>query len=414
MFSNAGTLLDRLQGLFSKGFLVGGIVPLVLLFFINWGLLYFFYHDLYTAWLPYVLPPNEGEILYWVKVVLILFTGGLVIWNLNPWFRQLLEGRFWPRFFYNWLRNVQYDKRKKMVAEKENMDLVLFDYRTKVEEWIQKLVNARSGKAAEPEAPVSDDLEKAFTKLRNSTRSAAIIPFKDMEDFAKELEKELQNTAKVGKGLDAIHTGLVKLLRETRSNLEYRYDRLVVDMKQRFPSEDGGLGPTSMANFSMVHREYGGKRYGLDIEHFWIRLLKVIRGDKDFYPMLEESKNQLDFSIAFTIVLGVTTLIWIILGFCAEGFWPFTLVAVLGPIATNIAYQVAIQSYRGFTEVVRSAIDLNRFQLLQLLHIELPGDGATEKALWKKLETGDDTLSYQHPAPAAKKEAVAEDGEAFG
>jgi|GEM_PF-1318228 len=413
MFSNAGTLLDRLQGLFSKGFLVGGIVPLVLLFFINWGLLYFFYEGLYKAWLPVVLPPKEGEIMYWVKIVLILFTGGLVIWNLNPWFRQLLEGRFLPKFLYNWLRNVQYDWRKKLADEKENISQVVVDYRTDVDEWIRRFTVARSGKESEKGVPVADNLKKAFTTIRNNSRSAAIISFDTMEAFAKELEKELQNAVKVGKELDNIHTGFVKLLRETRSNLEYKFERLIVDMGQRFPSEEGGMGPTSMANFSMVHREYGAHRYGLDIEYFWIRLLKVIRGDKDFYPMLEEAKNQLDFGIAFTIILGVTTVVWLPLSFCAAGFWPFTLVVSLGPLATHIAYQVAVQSYRGFTEVVRSAIDLNRFQLLTLLHVELPADPTDEKALWQKLETGDDTLSYRHPSPAAKG-AAQEDSEAFG
>lgn len=100
MFSNVGSLLDRLQGLFSKGFLVGGLVPLVLLFFINWGLVYYFFPSLYAEWLHVVEPPKGNEILYWVKVVLIVFAGSLVIWNLNPWFRQLLEGRFLPEFLY--------------------------------------------------------------------------------------------------------------------------------------------------------------------------------------------------------------------------------------------------------------------------------------------------------------------------
>lgn len=413
MFSNAGTLLDRLQGLFSKGFLVGGIVPLVLLFFINWGLLYFYYEDLYKAWLPFVLPPKEGEIMYWVKIVLILFTGGLVIWNLNPWFRQLLEGRFLPKAIYNWFRNVQYDKRNVLTREKENMDRVLYDYRTGVDKWITRFSTARFGKKSEKEGEAPPALKIAFKETRDKTRSAAIMPFETMEAFAKELEKELQATGKVSKELDALQTGFEKLFQETWSNLEYRYDRLIVDMRQRFPSEDGGLGPTSMANFSMVHREYSAYRYGLDIEHFWIRLLKVIRGDKDFYPMLEEAKNQLDFGIAFTIILGATTLLWIPLSFMAEGWWPFLLVATLGPLATKIAYQVAVQSYRGFTEVVRSAIDLNRFQLLTLLHVELPADATTEKALWQKLETGEGNLTYQHSKPSAKEPAE-ERSDAFG
>ena len=86
MFSTVGSLLDRLQGLFSKGLVVGGLIPLLFLFFINWGLLYYFFPASWVNWSVFVLPPKDGGILYWTKVALIFFIGGLVLWNLNPFF----------------------------------------------------------------------------------------------------------------------------------------------------------------------------------------------------------------------------------------------------------------------------------------------------------------------------------------
>ncbi|HEX2607733.1 MAG TPA: hypothetical protein VHK91_10155, partial [Flavisolibacter sp.] len=74
-----------------------------------------------------------------------------------------------------------------------------------------------------------------------------------------------------------------------------------------------------------------------------------------------------------------------------------------------IAYQVAVQSYRGFTEVVQSAVDLNRHKLLTLLHITPPVDSEKEKELWRELSKANPKLTYDYkkeeapPAPAPVK-----------
>jgi hypothetical protein len=44
-----------------------------------------------------------------------------------------------------------------------------------------------------------------------------------------------------------------------------------------------------MANLTGVHREYGLQRYGMDIEVFWLRILKFVKADAQFYPIHVES-----------------------------------------------------------------------------------------------------------------------------
>jgi hypothetical protein len=401
MFSNAGTLLDRLQGLFSKGFIVGGIVPVVLLFFINWGLLFYFFPMTYESWASYIVPPKNQEILYWAKVILILFVGGLVFWNLNPWLRQFMEGRFLPQKLRRWLSSELGRRFKDLFKKRDQLAIELFDYRKNVPGWEDELAVARQAGSGKPGGPVSKKLKEAFGLLTDLHNSFEDVPFPGINDVFKILKKELAEKSTKGNELDKIHTGFIKLANEAWMNLENKYDKLSTDLRQRFPDDFGRIGPTSMANFAEVHRDYGLDRFGLDIELFWIRLLKVIRGDADFYPMLEEAKNQLDFSIALTSVLGVTTMVWVPLSLFADGFWPFVLIGFLGPVATTISYHVAVQSYRGFSEVVRSAIDLNRFKLLELLHVALPSDSEMEKKLWKELAEGKSVIVYKHGAAPA-------------
>lgn len=288
-----------------------------------------------------------------------------------------------------------------MVVERDKLALELFDYRTNTSGWKTELDELSKQGAGKPEKPVSSELMADFKELKKLHRSSENIPYQKLLEVYSKLKDEVVQKPSSAKDLGTLKTDFGKLVREARLNLEHRFSQLHVDVLQQFPEDYGRIGPTRMANFSFVHREYCVKRFGLDIEYFWVRLLKIVRNDATFYPMLEEAKNQLDFSVAFTTVLALTTLVWIQGSLAAAGWLPFLLVCILGPIATLIAYQVALQSYRGFTEVVRSAVALYRFDLLGLLHIDLPADSDAEKDLWKDIATGEKKITYKHTVQSA-------------
>lgn len=68
----------------------------------------------------------------------------------------------------------------------------------------------------------------------------------------------------------------------------------------------------------------------------------------------------------------------------------------------SVSYQATMQNYRAFTEAVRSAVDLHRFNLLQALHIALPKDSTIEKRIWEQIMSPASTspISYVQPPPA--------------
>jgi hypothetical protein len=141
-----------------------------------------------------------------------------------------------------------------------------------------------------------------------------------------------------------------------------------------------------MANLSEVHREYGIQHYKLDIEFFWIRLLKVIKSDADLYPILDGTKNQLDYSVIMTVLIGITTVLWMSMTYwCCASVVPFVVVCVAGVLLTRMFYSITVQNYRSFVEAVRSALDLHRFELLKALHVGLPSNSVQEKAIWEKI-----------------------------
>jgi hypothetical protein len=277
-----------------------------------------------------------------------------------------------------------------MNIEIEALKPDLVDYRGAVadEHFEKELRAARiQGEKLKNDTPVSAGLRNAADKLRRLRRGWESIPFADLQQYPGLLEAELKT-----KSADLVHE-LNKLQVEFRQLLDYgaqwiegKYARLIADKRVRFPDEISDLGPTLMANLSGVHREYGIQHYKLDIEFFWIRLLKVIKSDADLYPILEGTKNQLDYSVTMTVLMGIGSLLWVCLCyFCCDSVIPFLVVGVAGWLLTSIFYSITVQNYRSFVEAVRSALDLHRFELLKALHVELPENSVEEKALWERI-----------------------------
>jgi hypothetical protein len=88
-----GSLLDRLQGLFSKGFLLGGFIPAFLFVFLNIGFAYWLLPILRDPINHLIDIELHHSIFFWLTGILIIFILGIAIWSLNPWFRQFMEGR---------------------------------------------------------------------------------------------------------------------------------------------------------------------------------------------------------------------------------------------------------------------------------------------------------------------------------
>jgi hypothetical protein len=133
---------------------------------------------------------------------------------------------------------------------------------------------------------------------------------------------------------------------------------------------------------------YGITRYNINLETFWPRLQPVLAAaNKDYYQGLLDSKTQLDFLIACCWLSAITAAVWVLLLAVTGGpWWLFLIVALAGPLAAGFCYELAVENYVAFTELVRASVDLYRFQLLQQLHIALPGGIRDERATWQALQ----------------------------
>jgi hypothetical protein len=415
METTIGTLLGKLKGPVSKGFLLTGFIPALFFLSSNIGLTYVVFPSTRTRIDYFFRLSFANQAFHWLAAILIVFVVGIALWSLNSWFRQFLEGRFLPASIRNYLERNQAQELRACETKLKKARDIRAGYRQAaacLEEEKATLLLARNQGNTQAPGKIGDGLNNLYERLKHLQAGWHPIPIENMGYLFKALRTELARIpADVadGKKLDEIHTDYPRLVAYGLSKVECAYNKAWTERKIRFPEKIEHLGPTRMANLSEVHREYGISYYGLDIDWFWLRLLKVIKADPEFAPIMEEAKIQLDFTVAGTVLIALITGIWLILaGYFAPVIY-FVVLCTGGPLSV-IFYNISLQNYRTFIEAVRSAVDLHRFDLLNLLHVKAPIDSTEEKATWEKLMKwgfdNSDPIVYQHSkAPSPEKAA---------
>ena len=145
--------------------------------------------------------------------------------------------------------------------------------------------------------------------------------------------------------------------------------------------------PTSMGNVAKTVMGYAVDRYNFNFELLWSRLQLAAQKDKDFGPVLQTAKTQLDFLVSCSALTFFWAFFWTTWLFITAGPpWVFVGVALVGPAAAYGWYWVAVAQYRSLADLLRSSIDLFRFDLLTALHYPIPDGVLEERDLWERID----------------------------
>jgi len=266
------------------------------------------------------------------------------------------------------------------------------------------------------DTPAKPDWSRRLTDARNLgvKNHSGINSFTNISHGANEVSKIERLRRKNERiDFDKLNTAIVALTKDLEANdittpnqagqyalqvFENKLARLVGYAVQQANSEDIRLNnllrasfgtrtaPTLMGNVSNTIQSYADGRYSFNFEFFWSRLLAVIPKESEFAKTLENAKTQLEFLLCCCCLTFLWSLIWIGVSIWTEaGRTRFLLVSVCGPVLAYVWYRVAVAHYQNLADLMRTAIDLHRFKLLEDLHISLPIDVQEENGLWDKL-----------------------------
>ena len=398
MYSVIGSLIDKFQGLLGKGILLVGVMPFLLLVVLNGIILSTLFHNRYVSILKYLGEDEKHTLFDWVSIVLVIFIFSAIFYGLNTFFTKFLQGKYFPSIVSKFLKKRQLALYHKMTNRSAKLAKDLFEFRSNRQKFLDQLKQARAIGNDYKVWTDSSSLETDFQNLKMAHKSDNPVEFDRVSDYFKVILDALRSYRADGSRLNILHLAFIQFYDDVSSYYEHEYDRIRYDLRQQFPGSVGRVGATTMANYAEVHRDYALVRYGMDIEQFWFHLLKVVRKDENLSDMIEQAKLRLEMSVSIVMVLGFVTVLWIPLSLSHASPVPFILISAIGPLLVTAAYHGATQNYLNFTEVVKSAIDLNRLKIFEELNLNTPDNSDREIEYWHILSQDKPKLNYANGA----------------
>ncbi|HEX8846267.1 MAG TPA: hypothetical protein VF791_16590 [Pyrinomonadaceae bacterium] len=181
-----------------------------------------------------------------------------------------------------------------------------------------------------------------------------------------------------------------------RDSLKYRkllakieHRRAVVGQKiiNEFPISSSML-PTRLGNNVRSFYSYTSRQYNMEHETLWPRLRAKL--DKEYAAAVEDAKTPLDFVINISFLSALLSLTILVVGLLypiplasrsAGVWWGIEILAFA--FVAYVSYLSAINQARDWGNMLKSAVDLYRWDLLkQLGYKRVPVNRTEERALW--------------------------------
>lgn len=411
-----GTLLEKLGTLLPKNFIIANLFPMLLFAAVN-GLMLYWFSDTFRHAVRSYFTMNAGEqALIGFPILIAITLAAYIFSTLNLLQREILEGEHLPGRLQSALiagQRRRADETDEQVLQVKKLRRSLKDF-----DGPERITAARD---------IGNTLQTLCVYSKSSAAAIAVaglarkrmrnqmINLEELNNAVGRLEQEMRacpvdilNPAlpdcdnKVL--LDRDEGTFLKCLEYIKTRVENDYN--AVFNKKEFNYSSFRLAPTAMGNIAESVRGYTLSRYAMNLDAFWSRLQKILIDDEKFYSTLVDAKTQLDFLISFFWLTVCFTIIWTVeLLYLRRSLLAFLLVAVGGPLLSVLWYRIALQNYRAFADICRTSVDLYRFQLLGLLHIEQPKGNLHERETWVKVNEmigfGEPSakVRYHHPPP---------------
>jgi len=412
-----GTLLDKLGGLLPRSFIVSSFFPVLIFATLNGAMLYRFSPSFKRVFEAYFALDASKQATYGVGILIAISFVAYIFSTLNLYLRELLEGKHFAGFTTLQTLMVA-EKQRQLDALKDSLERSKrqhFLLQKRYPEWFKRLEDAyRAANKPNVDNKYSAQSPVAImiSKLKTERTRNVLITAQRFEDAVSAFEQETKSYPTVAEGstpgdrenrrkLDEDHTNLRFLIYYSQAIAQNNYVEVFNQIEFQYSRYK--VNATSMGNIAESVRSYARSRYEINLDSFWSRLQKSIQSDEKFYATLIDAKTQLDFLVSLFWLTAVFTIIWLAVLLYGRTSWlAFVLVGVIGAGLAYLWYAIAKQNYLAFADILRTSIDLFRFDLLEGLHVRLPSSSDHERKTWGQLNYligyGDptETVRYLH------------------
>lgn len=410
-----GTLLERVGALLPKSFTIANLFPMLMFAAVN-GLMLYWMSSWFRDLVHDYLSQSAGkQALIGFPILIAIALAAYIFSATNLLQREILEGKYLRdgirRRFTAVQEKRRADVKKEFADVRDNRD-ALHDLNAekRFSAARQEGKESNKGCAYSESTAAAKELE-ALNKKRLEYKVMTAEDFKEpialLEDEFKKCWVDKKDATENERAAAILLDGHRMMLMDRLAFVDQEAESEYVALYNKRESNYSRyrIAPTAMGNIAESMRSYARSRYAMDLDAFWSRLQKVVVGDEEFYSSLVDAKTQLDFTISLFWLTVCFTATWTVeLLILRKSILAFVLVAVGGPVLSILWYQTALQNYRAFADVLKTSIDLYRFDLLALLRAERPSGTEHEREIWSGLnkvlgygEPGE--LNYFHPPP---------------
>jgi hypothetical protein len=394
-----GTIIEKLSSLVSKAAFVSSSLPLVTFTIANVLLLASVYPS-FRDWLG----TQRGNPEFWSGGVVAFVIASLAFTTINTRLRELMEGRFWPQFLCGTFTAAERRRLDGLDRRYSALQASRRKFAKEHASWTPRLKASQEKMPKTPGlryAPYSD-AATMVRSLRRRMLRGEVITAHAVASAVDALEHELATCSNdpIDETLGADQVTLNAVIVYAPERTQHEITRLYNQRQFEFP--DRNLAPTAMGNVALSIRSYTLSRYQLDIERVWTRLQKVMQGEA-FYVVLQESKTQLDFLVSLFWLALTFTVVWVV-AFALFGYSlpVYLAVGLMGPLLMWALWELSLQNYRAFADLMRCAVDMYRLSLLNQMRLPEPRSSEEEEMVWTALQNRMDydnkfSLSYRPP-----------------
>lgn len=211
--------------------------------------------------------------------------------------------------------------------------------------------------------------------------------------FASLLENQITWITRFYEGYwDGYLFGMGKFLRNLRKGY---YQKSIANMDRQTiyysypPSKYSSayleyVMPTRLGNILRNAELYPYERYKIDAVLLWPRLLAVV--PDGFSKLLEGAKSSLDLMLIVSFLSGIFAIVSGIYLLVTSGPWLLFLLCSLGGlVAARLAYLVSLSAAISYGQLIKSAFDVFKGDLLLKMGYEQPKSLLEEKKTWENL-----------------------------
>lgn len=418
-----GQVLDKLATWFGRAFLLSRYFPCLLFAVVNAAVAYAAFPGA-RGLLNGIFSAAAGDKAIYVLALLgAVAIASYAIAPFGQFVTRLLEGAFLPQRLAEVLVLAQAQQLEAQTSEEQRLflDRAALPERDQIVNRLATFREAGAALGTITDTPSIDRAETTVAMLRSKRYLRRRVSSGELIAAIGAVADALRrNCADVGmlslpvradnhraaEKLSNLHTELTDTLVPYANDIAEEKEAVAVDRVERLFAR-GDLAPTRLGNDAAALRGYCKTRYGIEFDFFWPRFQLVLQKNDKLSSAIVGAKIQLDFTI-FSLALTVgSTVAWIaLLGALSDNVPLMVGVVVLGPLTTAFWLHAVHASHSEFADVVRSAVDIGRFEVLQALHLPLPATTAAEKRTWERIARlamlSDDSMDFtlKHPPPS--------------